>query len=375
MTETNVFSTFEEMNLQAELLKGIHNSGLQSPTDLQQRSILPIIKGGDYVVQTPVSSDRIAVLSISALQVVDQSNMSTQVIILSPTRESALQTMTTLTSFGASTKVQVLAAIDKPTSNDTSRLEAGVHIVCGLPGRVLTLIDRFSMKTENVNMLVLNEPDEMILHKNSDVVYEIYGHLKSTTQVVLMPNVMNKDVDAMIEKLMKNPVKILTHNARYLDGVDQYYSVNDPKTKYSVLKDITDHHTLSFVIVYCNSEATVEEVYAKYGADGVPTTYIHSGTDQQTRSMRLVSFKSGQHRILITTDVLAGSPDVEVGKLVINYDMPVDPETYLLRVGRTSRIGRTGKAVSLTESVAAIQAIEEYHSTKIIALENIDIRM
>lgn len=209
-SDVKIFNSFESMNLRDDLLKGIFGYGFEKPSAIQQRAIVPIVTGRDVIAQAQSGTGKTATFSIGVLQSIDTKVRATQALILSPTRELAMQIQKVCLSLGDFMNVQVHTCIGgKSIGEDIRKLEAGQHIVSGTPGRVFDMISRRTLNTRNIKMLVLDEADEMLSRGFKDQIYDIYRYLPHSTQVVLVSATLTNDVLSMTKKFMTDPIRIL----------------------------------------------------------------------------------------------------------------------------------------------------------------------
>ena len=243
------YSTFEEMGLKPLLLKGVYAYGYEKPSAIQQRAIKPIIQGRDVIAQSQSGTGKTAVFSISALQIVDERSKDTQVLILSPTRELADQSCRVINALGDFMSTSVHACVGgKSLGEDLKRLDTGVQVVSGTPGRVFDLIRRQSLSTKSLKALIIDEADEMLDKGFKDQIYDIYRYLPSATQVVLVSATLPPIVMEMTQRFMNEPVKVLVKRDELtLEGIRQFY-VGTEKEEVSVVSKalLGPFHALRF---------------------------------------------------------------------------------------------------------------------------------
>jgi len=255
--DVEVVSKFESMNLKEELLRGIFNYGFEKPSAIQQRAIAPIVKGRDVIAQAQSGTGKTATFSISSLQVIDTQTRETQVLILSPTRELATQIQKVIYALGDSMSVQVHACIGgKSIADDIKKLESGVHIVSGTPGRVFDMIQKRSLRTRNIKMLILDEADEMLSRGFKEQIYDVYRYLPPNTQVVLVSATLPHEVLEMTTKFMSDPIRILVKRDELtLEGIKQFFvAVEREEWKFDTLCDLYDTLTITQAVIFCNTK-------------------------------------------------------------------------------------------------------------------------
>lgn len=363
-------SSFEEMNLKEDLLRGIFAYGFETPSAIQSRAILQIISGRDTIAQAQSGTGKTATYSIGMLEVLDTKNRETQAIVLSPTRELATQIQSVIKALGSYMNIQCHACIGGTSvGQDIKQLGKGQHIVSGTPGRVLDMIKRRNLQTRNVKMLILDEADELLNKGFQEQIYDIYRQLPSGTQVVVVSATLPKDVLDMTGKFTTDPVKILVKRDELtLEGIKQYFvAVEKEDWKFDTLCDLYDSLTIMQSVIFCNTKKKVDWLADKMRGANFTVVAMHGDMKQDERDQIMGDFRLGNSRVLISTDVWARGIDVQQVSLVVNYDLPLDRENYIHRIGRSGRFGRKGVAINFVtdEDVQALHDIEQYYSTQI----------
>jgi ATP-dependent RNA helicase len=365
-----VFESFDDMGLREELLRGIYSYGFDRPSAIQQRAIRPIVEGRDVIAQSQSGTGKTAVFSISSLQALDTTSNETQVLILSPTRELAEQSQKVILALGDYMNVQCHACIGgKSVSEDIRRLDYGVQIVSGTPGRVYDMIRRRHLRTRNIQMLVIDEADEMLNKGFKEQIYDIYRYLPPSTQVVLVSATMPQEVLDMTDKFMNDPVRVLVKRDELtLEGIRQFFvAVEREEWKFETLCDLYDTLTITQAVIFCNTKRKVDWLAAKMREANFTVCAMHGDMDQEERDAVMEEFRAGGARVLLATDIWGRGLDVQQVSLVINYDLPTDRELYIHRIGRSGRFGRKGVAINFVknEDVGILRDIEQYYSTQI----------
>jgi len=245
------------MNLKEDLLRGIFAYDFKRPSAIQQRAIIPIINGRDVIAQAQSGTGKTATFSIGILQSIDTTSNNTQALVLSPTRELAQQIQKVLLSLGDCMKVEVHSCIGgKKLGQDIQKLEQGVQIVSGTPGRVYDMIKRKKLLTGNIKMLVLDEADEMLSKGFKEQIYDIYRYLPPATQVVLVSATLPREVLEMTQKFMTDPIRILVKRDELtLEDIKQFFvAVEKEEWKFSTLCDIYDTLTITQAVIFCNTK-------------------------------------------------------------------------------------------------------------------------
>ncbi|CAA6673408.1 unnamed protein product [Spirodela intermedia] len=325
--DVEVITSFDQMGIRDDLLRGIYAYG----------AVLPIVSGRDVIAQAQV-----------------------QALILSPTRELAGQTEKVILAIGDYINIQVHACIGgKSIGEDIRKLEYGVHVVSGTPGRVCDMIKRRTLRTRAIKILVLDEADEMLSRGFKDQIYD----------VVLISATLPHEILEMTNKFMTDPVRILVKRDELtLEGIKQFFvAVEREEWKFDTLCDLYDTLTITQAVIFCNTKRKVDWLTEKMRSNNFTVSSMHGDMPQKERDAIMGEFRSGTTRVLITTDVWARGLDVQQVSLVINYDLPNNRELYIHRIGRSGRFGRKGVAINFVRSddIKILRDIEQYYSTQI----------
>lgn len=365
-----VHSTFESMKLKPELLKGIYSYGFEAPSAIQSRAIMQIISGKDTIAQAQSGTGKTATFSVGMLQALEPKVRQTQALVLSPTRELATQINSVIMNLGNYMNIHTHACTGgKQVGEDTKKLGQGQHIVSGTPGRVLDVIKRRHLQTRNVKMLVLDEADELMTKGFKEQIYEIYRQLPLTVQVVVVSATLTREVLEMTSKFTTDPVRILVKREDVtLEGIKQYYiQCEKEEWKFDTLCDLYDNLTITQAVIFCNTKMKVTWLAEQLRKANFAVVAMHGDMKQEERDLIMNDFRSGNSRVLISTDVWARGIDVQQVSLVINYDLPLDKENYVHRIGRSGRFGRRGKAINLLtkEDREEFKDLQRYYKIKI----------
>jgi translation initiation factor 4A len=368
----NVINAWDELEIDPKILRGIFAYGFEKPSPIQQRAIKPVMEGKDVIAQAQSGTGKTATFAIGALQHVNVSDIKTQVLILSPTRELSTQTakvVSTLGSFMDGLKIQTLfggSVIEEGSSFSSRNVP---HIICGCPGRVHDMMRRDRISSKSIKLIILDEADEMLSSGFKEQVYNIFQFLNSEVQVCLFSATMPDDINYIIDKIMRNPVRICVKREQLtLEGISQYYiAVDDDRQKYTTLKSIFSNITLSHTIIYCNSIKRVQDLYEAMCEDGFPVCRIHSNMDKSDRDKAFNGFRNGTSRVLISSNVTARGIDIQQVSIVINFDLAKCVHNYLHRIGRSGRWGRKGVGINFItrRDVMQLKQIEQHYSTQI----------
>ena len=365
-----VVSTFDGMGIREDLLRGLYSYGFEKPSAIQQRAIVPITSGRDVIAQAQSGTGKTSMISLALCQMLDTNTREVQALVLSPTRELATQTEKTALALGNFMSVQVHACIGgRSIGEDIRKLDHGVHIVSGTPGRVFDMIKRRNLRTRNIKALILDEADEMLNKGFKEQIYDVYRYLPPETQVVLVSATLPQEVLEMTTKFMTDPVRILVKRDELtLEGIKQFFvAVEKEEWKFDTLCDLYDTLTITQAVIFCNTKRKVDWLTDKMRQNNFTVSSMHGDMPQKERDAIMGEFRGGTTRVLITTDVWARGIDVQQVSLVINYDLPNNRENYIHRIGRSGRYGRKGVAINFVKAddVRILRDIEQYYSTQI----------
>ena len=256
-----VVNSFDDMGLKEELLRGIYAYGFEKPSAIQQRAIMPCIKGHDVIAQAQSGTGKTATFSVAILQQIDTNLNDCQALILAPTRELAQQIQKVVMALGDYMGAQCHACIGGTlVRDDIRKLEAGQHIVAGTPGRVFDMMNRRVLNTSNIKMFVLDEADEMLSRGFKDQIYEVFRNLKEDIQVILLSATMPTEVLEVTTRFMRDPIRILVKKEELtLEGIKQFYvMVEKEEWKFETLTDLYDTLTITQAVIFCNTRRKVD---------------------------------------------------------------------------------------------------------------------
>jgi ATP-dependent RNA helicase len=369
-SEIEVVTSFDKMGLKEDLLRGLFAFGFERPSAIQQRAMIPIITGRDMIAQAQSGSGKSSTIAITSCQRVNIRDNHIQVLVLSPTRELAMQTEKVTLAVGDFMNIKAHVCIGgKSISEDIRKLEAGVHVVSGTPGRVYDLIKLKVLCTRHIKMLVLDEADEMLSKGFKEQIYDVYRYLPPEIQVVLVSATLPHEVLELTHKFMTDPILVLVKRDELtLEGIKQFFvPVEREEWKFDTLCDLYDSLTITQAVIFCNTRKKVEWLVEKLRQNNFTVSCMHGEMKQLERDAIMNEFRSGNTRVLVTTDVWARGLDVPQVSLVINYDLPNSRENYIHRIGRSGRFGRKGVAINFVrnDDIRVLRDIEQYYSTQI----------
>ena len=369
----NTIQSWDDLDCNTALLRGIYSYGFEKPSPIQQRAILPMKNKKDVIAQAQSGTGKTGCFAVGILLSIELEKNKTQALCLSPTRELSTQIKSVIDGIGSimtGLKTQLLVG-GTSTDEDIRVLQdkKQPHVVIGCPGRIYDMLRRKKLASTELKLLVLDEADEMLSSGFKEQVYTIFQHLPNDIQIALFSATMPNDLYALTEKFMRNPVKILVKTEQLtLEGIKQYYvAIDNDNQKYETLKDLFGFISMSHCIIYCNSVKRVEELYDAMNNDKFPVCKLHSSMDQAERKNSYTEFKNGSKRVMISSNVTARGIDIQQVSTVINFDIPKCVHTYLHRIGRSGRWGRKGVGINFVSryDTHKIKEIEEHYRTQI----------
>jgi len=369
-----VYETFDEMNLSDTLTRGIYNYGFELPSKIQQLAIVPMSQQHDILAQSQSGTGKTGAFTIGALSAVDSTLKAPQVLVLCPTRELSQQTERVAQAIGSYMHLKVLSATGgNQIRADVTALKNGAQFIVGTPGRIFDLICRGELSVEHIRYVILDEADQMLEDLFADQIRSILNSkFPSTTRLALFSATMPKNVLEIAENYLSNPVRILLPPDEVtLEGIKQYYvQLEREDWKLPVLLDLYQQITVNQALIYVNKRQKAEWLAKQLSSHGFTLEFIHGEMEVAERKKRMEDFRSGMTRVLISTDLLARGIDVQQVSLVINYEMPIQRENYIHRIGRSGRYGKKGSAINLIcgDEIHAVKEIESHYSTTIMEL-------
>lgn len=370
--EFNEIHTWDELDINPDILRGIYGFGFENPSPIQSKAISPIIARKDVIAQAQSGTGKTAAFSIGSLSIIDLNKKEIQVIILSPTRELSQQTYNVISNIGSMMKGLKIHNLVGGSSidEDIQTLRHNTpQIITGCTGRVYDIMRRSKSSFNRVKLIVLDEADEMLSSGFKEQVYNIFQYIPTDAQVALFSATLPEHMSTITEKFMRDPIKIFVKTERLtLEGISQYFvAVEDDREKYSTIKNLFSYISMSQCIIYCNSVRRVIDLYEAMVEDGFPVCCIHSNMDKLSRYQAFNDFRLGKQRVMISSNVTARGIDVQQVSVVINFDLPKCVHTYLHRIGRSGRWGRKGVGINFItrRDIQKIKEIEQHYHTQI----------
>jgi translation initiation factor 4A len=359
---------WDDLELNNDILRGIYAYGYEKPSPIQRKAIKPLIQGNDIIAQAQSGTGKTAAFTIGALSNINLTENKTQVLVLSPTRELTIQTASVFSSIGSMMnrlKVQTLFGGSSVEEGSSFSNKNTPHVICGCPGRVYDMMRRDRIHSKDIKLIILDEADEILSSGFKEQVYNIFQYLNSNIQVALFSATLPQSIFPILQKIMRNPVKIsIKREMLTLEGIKQYYiAVDDDRQKYVTLKTLFSYLSVSQCIIYCNSVKRVSDLYEAMKEDEFPVCCIHSNMEKADRDAAFNDFRTGNSRVMISSNITARGIDIQQVSIVINFDLPKCVHTYLHRIGRSGRWGRKGVGINLItrRDVTKMKEIEAHY--------------
>ena len=342
-------SSFSDLGLSETTLKAISELGYEEPTPVQEQTIRLMLEGSDVIAQAQTGTGKTAAFALPIIQNLDPDIRGPQALIMTPTRELAIQVAEAFQSYSKHQKISILAIYGgQPIERQLRALERGVQVVVGTPGRIMDHMRRKTLKLAPVRMVVLDEADEML---NMGFIEDIELILKETSkdrQTALFSATMPAPIAALARRYMHDAKRVtVSAEKRNMPQIRQSFYEVGKRDKFEVLSRILDYEIPTAAIIFCRTKLEVDSLVQRLTARSHTAEALHGDLNQMQRDRVMGKFRSEQVDLLVATDVAARGLDVDHISHVINYDIPLDPEIYVHRIGRTGRAGRTGLAISL----------------------------
>ncbi|MBP2631218.1 MAG: box helicase domain protein [Firmicutes bacterium] len=359
----------EQYVFSKEIAKALKDLGYETLTQVQQEVIPLVFNKQDVIVQSETGSGKTAAFAIPICEKIEIEQRNPQVLVLTPTRELALQLKQEISNIGRFKKVRCAAVFGRQRMElQKNELKQRVHVIVGTPGRTLDHIERENINLAEIKYLIIDEADKMLDMGFIEQVEAIVKGLPENRVTLLFSATMADKIARICERYMKSPVKIeVDAETSTLENIWQAYYEIDESDKFPLITKIIYMERPESCIIFCNTRDKVESVFVKMKQKGYACVILHGGMDQKDRLNSIQDFKRGKFQFLIATDVAARGIHIDNISLVINYDMPLDNESYVHRIGRTGRAGSIGAAVTLVtkNEYRALREIEEFIQYKI----------
>ncbi|GAB6432110.1 MULTISPECIES: DEAD/DEAH box helicase [Bacillus] len=356
--------SFSNYALSKEVRRALTGLGYEHPTEVQGEVIPVALQKKDLVVKSQTGSGKTASFGIPLCEMVEWEENKPQALVLTPTRELAVQVKEDITNIGRFKRIKAAAIYGKsPFARQKLELKQKTHIVVGTPGRVLDHIEKGTLSLERLKYLVIDEADEMLNMGFIDQVEAIIDELPTKRMTMLFSATLPEDVEKLSRTYMNAPTHIEIKAAGITTEKIEHtlFEVREEE-KLSLLKDVTMIENPDSCIIFCRTQENVDHVYRQLKRVNYPCDKIHGGMVQEDRFEVMDDFRKGKFRYLVATDVAARGIDIDNITHVINYDIPLEKESYVHRTGRTGRAGNSGKAITFITPYENrfLEEIEEY---------------
>ena len=362
--------SFSEFNISPTILRAIKDMGFEEPTPIQLLAIPIILSGRDVTGQAQTGTGKTAAFGIPAIETIDAENAATQVIVLSPTRELAIQTAEEFGRLAHYEKKMHVVPVygGQPIERQFKALKFGAHIVVGTPGRVLDHINRGTLRLDAIKMIVLDEADQMLDMGFRDDIETIIRETPKDRQTVLFSATLPRPILEISKQYQNKPEMVkVPHKTLTVPQIEQQYIELRNSDKIEILSRLLDIYNPNLALIFCNTKRAVDTLTGQLQARGYCAEGLHGDMKQVQRDRVMAKFRKGTIDVLIATDVAARGIDVDDVELVINYDVPQDVEYYVHRIGRTARAGREGRAITFVgpKEFYKLKTIQKYAKLQI----------
>ena len=370
--------TFQQLNLLPQLLQAVDELGYVRPSPIQAQAIPPVLKGRDLIGCAQTGTGKTAAFAIPILQRLHgrtgKRHTPIRALVLTPTRELALQIKESFDQYGKYLELRhtvIFGGVGQ--APQVEALQKGVDILVATPGRLNDLCNQGYIDLSGVEAFVLDEADRMLDMGFIHDVRKVIERLPEKRQTLLSSATMPQEIAELSRKILHDPVRVeVTPQSSTVDAIEQRLYKVDKGNKKLLLRYILRDDSLDSVLVFTNTKHGADRVVKELGREGVAAMAIHGNKGQTARIKALDSFKSGEIRVLVATDIAARGIDVSELAAVVNYELPNVPETYVHRIGRTGRAGRGGVAISFcnVDELAYLKDIEKLIKKKVPEVED-----
>lgn len=374
-----MINRFEEFNLDKNIIKSLKNIKYEIPSKVQSKVIPQLLNNKDIIVKSKTGSGKTASFAIPLCEKVDINNNSVQGLIIAPTRELALQIKEEVQNIGRIKKVRCSAIFGKqPLKEQVAELKQRVHIVVATPGRIIDHIGRGTIDLSNIKFFIIDEADKMLNKGFVDDMESIMTKLPQNACKGMFSATIDDNINSVCEKYMKNIIRIeIKDEDKYIKKqISEFFINSEEENKYDLLKSIIYKECPHSVIVFANTRDKVDEIYKSMKKDKFTVGVIHGDMSQDKRLFIIKDFKENKFNILVSSDITSRGIHVDDVSLVINYEVPRDKENYVHRIGRTGRVDKLGKAITIVSNKEEkyLREIEEYTKNQIEEINEIDER-
>lgn len=360
---------FENYKLDKEILKALSYLQYKNPSKVQEKAIPLLLDKKDLIVKSQTGSGKTASFGIPICNNINSEDTNIGALVLVPTRELAIQVKEELSSIGRLKKIRCAAIFGKqPFKEQERELKQRIHVVVGTPGRVIDHMQRGNLNFKSLSYVIVDEADKMMNMGFIDQIEEVLKRLPQKKVMALFSATLPEEIKGICEKYMTNPLN-LEVNSEVINKpkIEESYLIVEDKDKLKALIKYFYALTPEAAMVFCNTRGKVKEVYESLKNNGISVEQLHGDMEQKVRINTMERFKAGEFRILVATDIAARGIDVDQITHVFNYEVPMERESYVHRIGRTGRAGREGTAITLSSKYEEkfIRGIEEFIDYKI----------
>ncbi len=337
---------FDKLGISKDIARALEEEGITTPTMIQEKAIPAILEGKDLIGMSKTGSGKTAAFGVPILQKI-QPNAGVQILIMSPTRELAVQISNELQKFSKYISAKITTVYGGVGYEPQIRGMRSSEIVVGTPGRLLDHLQQGNLDLRKLNCLILDEADKMVDMGFFEDINRIISYAPRNRQVLLFGATISSEIDRLKREQMTNPIVAKAESHVKDDFLEQYYYNTKNHEKFSLLVHLLKKEQTDRVIIFCSTRSTVEILSKNLRKNGIKTEMIHGKLSQNRRLRTIENFNKGNNQVLVASAVAARGLHIENVSHVFNYDLSQDPEEYIHRVGRTARAGESGIAYTL----------------------------
>jgi len=357
-------TAFADLGLSETTLQALRDVGYEKPSPIQEQAIPPMLQGRDVIGQAQTGSGKTAAFGLPIIEYVDPGLREVQALVLTPTRELCIQVTQAIRAYATRKGVDVVAVFGgAPIRSQQAQLKEGGHVVVGTVGRVLDLISRHSLVLHDCRFVVLDEADEMLDLGFLEDVEKILSLTPNSRQTALFSATMPPPIRKLADNYLYDPEHVKVEAARLtVDTVEQFRLEVKQADKAEKLVELLAAERPDQAIVFARTKIRVDQLYKKLRDGGMNVKALHGDMSQGSRDGVMLGFKGGRVPVLVATDVAARGLDISTVTHVVNFDVPISPDVYVHRIGRTGRVGRQGRGITFFEPKQSkeLEAIEKH---------------
>lgn len=335
---------FEQLCISEELIKILKKSGIQNPTPIQEACIEAIINGRDAIAEAQTGTGKTLAFLLPIFENIDLKNNDIQALIITPTRELAIQITDEAKKLKVAKDANILAAYGgKDVASQANKLKGNIHIVIATPGRLLDHMQRGTINLKNLKTIVIDEADQMLLMGFKKEVEQIIKQTPKSRQTLCFSATLNSEVKKLAFRYTKDPINVsIKKETITLDTIKQEVVLTTDRNKQEALCKVLDTDNPFMAIIFCRTKVRVDKLEEALSLKGYNCEKLHSDIQQAKRERIMKSFRKADLQYLIATDVAARGLDISGVDVIYNYDIPENSESYIHRIGRTGRAGQHG---------------------------------